>query len=159
MSTIVEKIYADCALNQAPEYLERFFAVHGHGTNGEVVLPLRAPLEIAGFKGEMGKMVTFELTKLAVGKDMIPKMSLRWRPDSGPFPEFEGVLSVEADADYSGCAIALRGHYNPPFGIAGKTFDAAVGRQIARATARELLERIRDFVEAQYEETEREKIR
>ena len=53
--------------------------------------------------------------------------------------------------------VVLRGNYEPPLGIAGKTFDAAVGGRIARATAREFLERIREFIEAAYRATERAK--
>jgi hypothetical protein len=158
MTSIVEKIYAECALHQAPGYLERFFATQMQDSEGKIVLALRAPLKIAGFKTGLEKSVTFVVSAARTGADMIPRIALRWEPvDGGPFPTFEGTLSLEADADYEGCAIVLRGSYDPPLGVAGRTFDAAVGRQFARATARELIERIRDFIEAAYQETEREK--
>lgn len=151
MSTLVEKIYAQCALNQAPEYVERFFASHER-------LQLRAPISIAGIRTELEKPVDFTLSPAKTGSDMIPTFELRWEPDGGgPYPSFDGTVSIEADDDYSRCAIALRGSYEPPLGNAGKTFDAAMGQRIARATARTLLAEIRDYIEAAYQETEREK--
>jgi hypothetical protein len=155
MSQIVEKIYAECALNRGPRYVAEFFASQAQGDEGKIVIPLYAPLRIARFKADMQTPVRFVLSAPRTGDDMIPKIPLRWEPEgNGPFPAFEGTLSVEADDDYDGFEIVLRGSYEPPFGLAGKTFDAAVGKQIARATARELLERIRDFVEEAYQETE-----
>lgn len=158
MSKLVEKVYAHCALNQAPAYLERFFKMHAQGKPERVVVPLHAPLAIAGLKTDLEKPVEFMLEEMHTGSDMIPMIRLRWEPEGGgPFPTFAGTLTIEADEDYSGCAIALRGSYEPPLGAAGKAFDAAMGSQIAHATARELLERIRDFIETAYQETEREK--
>jgi hypothetical protein len=158
MSTVVEKIYADCAPNQAPEYLERFFSMQTQGSEGKIIVPLRAPMDVAGFTRSLEKSVNVVISAARTGTDMIPRIALRWEPASGgPFPTFQGTLALEADEDYSACALVLRGDYTPPLGIAGKTFDAAFGRRIARATARELLERIREFIEAAYQETEREK--
>jgi hypothetical protein len=157
MGNLIERIYAECSLNLAPDYVERFFSAHSAG-KGRVVLPLHAPLELAGFKTELEKPVEFILEEIRTGSDMIPTIRLRWEPEGGgPFPTFTGTLTIEAGEDYSTSAIVLRGSYEPPFGAAGKTFDAAMGQKIARATARELLERIRDFIEEAYQETEREK--
>jgi len=158
MSELVEKIYADCALNQGPRYLERFLAMHARGDDGAIVVPLRAPLAIAGMRADLEKSVEFVFSRVRTGADMIPKIAVRWEPvDGGPFPTFEGTVSIEGDEDYTRCAVVLRGNYEPPLGIAGKTFDAAVGGRIARATAREFLERIREFIEAAYRATERAK--
>ena len=65
--------------------------------------------------------------------------TLRWHPQSGPFPDFEGELTVRADEDYTSAALELRGNYEPPGGVAGAAFDAIVGSRLASATARELL--------------------
>ncbi len=155
MSKLVEKIYAECALNQAPTYLERFFSTNADA-KGRVLLTLYAP--VPGLRTDLEKRVVVTLGEIQTGSDMIPTIHLQWEPEGGgPFPTFKGTLTVEAGDDYSDCAIALRGEYEPPFGAAGKTFDAAMGRKIAGATARELLERIRDFIEHAYQETEREK--
>lgn len=158
MSTLVEKVYVRCALNQAPAYLERFFKMHSQGDPAKVVVLLHAPLAIAGFKTDLEKPVEFSMEQLHTGNDMIPEIRLRWEPEGGgPFPVFAGTLTVQADEDYSSCAIVLRGSYEPPGGAAGKAFDATMGSHIAHGTARELLERIRDFIESAYDETERDK--
>ncbi|HXP92564.1 MAG TPA: hypothetical protein VN905_03780 [Candidatus Binatia bacterium] len=157
MSKLVEKIYAECAPNQAPAYVERFFSTNADG-KGRVLLTLYAPMGLAGLRTDLEKRVEFSLHEIETGSDMIPTIHLQWEPEGGgPFPTFKGTLTVEAGDDYSDCALALRGEYEPPFGAAGKTFDAAMGRKIAGATARELLERIRDFIEHAYQDTEREK--
>jgi hypothetical protein len=157
MSKLTEKIFVECALNQAPGYLQRFFATQG-SLAGDIVVPLRLTLGIAALQTDLEKNVVFTVSNIAAGADMVPRLTLHWEPEGGgPFPTFDGTLTIEAGDDYSDCAIALRGTYEPPFGVAGKTFDATAGRRIASATAREFLERIRDYVEDAYRETEREK--
>jgi hypothetical protein len=157
MSKLIEKIHVECALNQAPGYLERFFTTGAKG-DGTVVLPLRAPVGIGALRTDVEKNVAFTLGQIHTGKDMIPRLDVRWEPEGGgPFPTFEGTLTVEAGDDYHDCEIALRGAYEPPLGVVGRTFDATAGRQLASATAREFLVRIRDFVEGAYRDTERSK--
>lgn len=157
MSKLVEKMYVGCALNQAPAYLERFFNTKADA-EGKIRLPLHAVLGPRAFRTDLEKRVVVVRDEIRTGSDMIPTIQLHWEPeDGGPFPTFSGTITVESGEDYSTCAVALRGEYEPPFGAAGKTFDATLGRNIARSTARELLERIRDFVEHSYQETEREK--
>lgn len=155
MSELLEKIYVDCALNQAPQYLESFLATQAQGG---LTLPLHAPIDLGPFKADLQKAVQVTAGPLQTGTDMTPTVVLSWEPaQGGPFPRFSGKLTVQADDDYDHCAIALRGTYEPPLGAAGKVFDAAVGRTIAHATARELLGRIRDYIESAYQETERKK--
>jgi hypothetical protein len=43
--------------------------------------------------------------------------------------------------------LTLEGEYEPPLGPAGKVFDVALGRSIARATVRRLLDALRDALE------------
>ena len=74
--------------------------------------------------------------------------AISWMPErGGPFPKFVGFLLIEADENYGMSRLALEGDYEPPFGAAGKVFDAAVGRTIARVTARHLLDTLRDSLE------------
>lgn len=76
-------------------------------------------------------------------------MSVDWEPSGGgPFPHFTGTLTINEDEDYGSCVISLFGSYEPPLGIVGRGFDAVVGNRIALATARRLLEEIRDGMEA-----------
>ena len=63
------------------------------------------------------------------------------------FPAFEGQLIVRAqDYDDLSC-IELDGSFTSPSGAAGHPFDAAIGRQIANATARQLLGSLKDAIE------------
>jgi hypothetical protein len=157
MSKLIEKLYAECALNQAPAYVERFFNTNADA-EGKIRLPLHATVGPAAFRTDLEKRVVVARDEIRTGTDMIPTIVLHWKPEGGgPFPTFNGTIAVEAGDDYSNCALALRGEYDPPFGAAGKTFDATFGRNIARSTARDLLERIRDFLEQSYQQTEREK--
>jgi len=43
--------------------------------------------------------------------------------------------------------LTLEGKYEPPLGVAGKVFDAALGWRIAEATTRLLLKEIGDWIE------------
>jgi uncharacterized membrane protein len=82
---------------------------------------------------------------------------IRWKPQSGPYPEFEGELTVRADETYETARLELRGSYRPPGGIAGAAFDLVAGGRIASATAQALLRRIGDEMEAHYQHDERAK--
>ena len=68
----------------------------------------------------------------------------------GAFPRFVGTLKVEADEDYGTCSLAIEGAYDPPLGLLGDAFDAAVGRKIAKATARQLLRELRKMLEEEH---------
>jgi hypothetical protein len=73
-------------------------------------------------------------------------LDVEWKPkDGGPYPVFHGTLSV-ADEGAGWSRIDLDGTYQPPFGLAGAAFDAAVGHRIAEATASELLSQFRDLL-------------
>ena len=80
---------------------------------------------------------------------------VHWTPkDGGPYPDFDGELTVRADEEYDTCVLELRGNYRPPGGVAGKAFDAIVGSRIASATAHELLNSIAREVQQRYERQE-----
>lgn len=71
-----------------------------------------------------------------------------WTPTGGgPFPTFKGVLKIGEDEDYGSTIITLSGDYEPPLGIIGRGFDAAIGHRIAEGTADRLLRQIRDGME------------
>jgi hypothetical protein len=73
-------------------------------------------------------------------------LDVEWKSkDGGPYPVFHGTLSV-ADEGAGRSRLDLDGTYEPPFGVAGAAFDAAVGHRIAGATASELLSQFRDVL-------------
>ena len=79
--------------------------------------------------------------------------------DGGPYPDFDGELTVRADEDYPTSILELVGRYTPPMGLAGAVFDAVVGARLADATAQELLKRIGLLMETQYLTEEQHKSR
>jgi hypothetical protein len=82
---------------------------------------------------------------------------IHWRPQAGPYPEFDGQLTVRADETYESARLELTGSYRPPGGALGAAFDWAAGSRIASATARALLARLGDEMKSRYEDDERAK--
>jgi hypothetical protein len=66
-----------------------------------------------------------------------------------PLPDFHGLLTVRVRAP--GAEISIRGSYVPPFGLAGKLFDAAIGWWLTHVTLQKLLDDICVYLESQYE--------
>ena len=72
-----------------------------------------------------------------------------WKPTHRTvFPDFRGVLTVRPRD--RGVWMRLEGRYDPPFGLAGKAFDAVVGKRIAERSAQRLLSRVIEDVEAKW---------
>lgn len=83
---------------------------------------------------------------------------IHWKPASGgPYPEFDGELTVRYDEDYTTSILELSGDYRPPLGLVGALFDVIAGARIARATANELLGTLGDEMERRYNAEERAK--
>ncbi|MBC5828642.1 MAG: hypothetical protein GIW98_00430 [Candidatus Eremiobacteraeota bacterium] len=83
---------------------------------------------------------------------------IHWTPEGGgPYPDFDGELTVRADENYRTSILELTGHYQPPMGVAGAIFDAVAGSHIAKVTAQELLKSIGDAMEEQYNAEEKAK--
>ena len=84
-------------------------------------------------------------------QDMEPRYGVHWQPEeSGPYPAFEGILTIGADDDYQSFDLDLTGEYEPPLGLLGKTFDLVVGHRIADETIQTLLATIKDDIEANF---------
>lgn len=80
---------------------------------------------------------------------------LHWKPaGGGPYPDFQGELTVRAGEDYPVAILELVGSYAPPGGAAGAAFDAVAGNWIAFATAQQLLKELGDEMEARYRREE-----
>ena len=84
------------------------------------------------------------------GEDDKKHLALSWDPEDQTVPRFNGTLSSSA-GEPGKTILTLDGTYTPPLGVAGKAFDLIVGRKIATATARALLEDIKKFVESDYQ--------
>ena len=138
MGNIREFTTVACPFDEVPDRL------YAHFDGGDAVLPLR--LRFGDLRVE--RDVNFRLqTKPAYPGYRL--LDVSWTPkDGGPYPRFDGTLSVAEDgAGWS--RIEIDGSYRPPFGIAGAAFDAAVGQRIAQATASELLAELKRLLLAQ----------
>ncbi|MGP6157282.1 MAG: hypothetical protein ACLPYS_07205 [Vulcanimicrobiaceae bacterium] len=149
-TTVVASEHVDCPPEEVEAYLEHF--LYGLvASDGTLVLELRAPASALGLPGQLAleKRVVAKLTYDRDADELNRIVSLSWTPEgSGPFPSFSGTVVADAAVDTEGSVVSIAGRYAPPGGMAGDVFDALVGRRIARATIRELLERIRDGIEA-----------
>lgn len=150
MSTLKESIFVEVPFAQAPDFIERFFV----GSTMRLSAP-GAGLGINGFALAADVVVTFRRRK---GPNETVVFEVHWESaDGGPYPVFDGQLIVAEDEAYENCRLILEGSYTPPGKVAGAAFDAMLGSRIAAATAKELLERMRTFLTAGYEEVERHK--
>jgi hypothetical protein len=111
--------------------------------------PARATARIALSAGNVSHPLIIRVERVRPPDDPVPRFAIHWESErGGPYPEFDGELSVCADGDFDGFWIVLTGAYAPPGGTAGEIFDVALGSRIAQSTARALLRKMRDEIEA-----------
>lgn len=152
MSTLQVKHNVAAPLASAARLLQVFMDAHESHPAGGVKLLLHAR------NLERDAIVT--LTPAHRPQDMTPRYSVHWQSAAqGPYPVFDGVLSVEAGEDYDAFRLALDGTYQPPLGLAGKAFDAVIGNRIAEQTARELLAEMGGAMESRVNDEEAAKRR
>jgi len=150
MSSIDEKVLVHAPLASAARFLERYMAAHAAPAGNAALVTLRA--------GELEKGAVVSLVAARRPGDMTPRYAIHWESEQpGPYPVFDGELTVAGDEDYNAFWLTLEGVYVPPGGIAGQVFDAMIGRHIAEATARGLLTQIRDAGEGLFAAEERAK--
>lgn len=121
--------------------------------DGSIHLNLAAPsrrLDHVGLNLERPVIVTVEFGPDQAGLNRV--LHIRWEAEGGgPFPVFSGILTGEpVEGPSEDSLLALDGSYEPPGGGAGRLFDDRIGFAIARASARALLEQLRDGAEAAY---------
>jgi hypothetical protein len=151
MTTITERTLIRAPLGAAAGLLAGFLAAHPSPTGEGARLVFHA----ANIETPAIVLVTTAHRR----GDMTPRYTMHWESEErAGFPVFEGVLTVEADEDYTAFWLRLVGEYRPPAGILGAAFDAVVGNRLASETARNLLDEIRDAVEAVFAQQERSKI-
>jgi hypothetical protein len=147
MSTIAEKELVRAPLASADTFLRMFLAAHPAPEGVGALIVLHA--------GEAEKAAIVTLHPAHHPGDMTPRYAVHWRPeDDGPYPVFNGELTIGADNDYSTFWLILNGEYAPPGGIAGELFDAVIGHRIATASARGVLREIRTDIECRFDAEE-----
>lgn len=150
MSDLLERRFVLCPYNLAQEYL-----AHIVGARTGTPSPLTLTLALPGAELAKEVVVTYDAAIDPMHFD--EPWHLHWKPKAGPYPEFDGELTVRADETYASCRLELKGSYRPPGGALGAAFDRAVGNRIAQATAQALLERIGAELEARYAADEKTK--
>lgn len=151
MSRLNESLFVRCPYHRARGYLA---AGVGQQIDSKAPLTLRVPL--AGVELKKDVIVTF--TPGIDPMHMDQPWRIHWTPEGGgPYPDFDGELTVRADDDYTNCVLELVGEYKPPGGMLGKSFDLVAGSRIAALTARALLERLGEEFVARYNEEESQK--
>ncbi len=152
MSELDEALVVRCPYHLAQGYLAD--SVGARAASGEQrTLTLTAV--VPGMELSKAVMVSFGAAVDPMHFD--EPWRIHWKPESRLYPEFEGELTVRADETYETSRLELRGSYRPPGGIAGAAFDRVAGGRIASSTARALLRRLGDEMEARYQHDEQAK--
>jgi hypothetical protein len=151
MTAIVEKELVHAPLASANSFLETFFATHAAPKGEGARILLHA--------GEAAHSVIVTLQPAHRPEDMTPRYRMHWEAENGgPYPAYDGELSIGADEDYDAFWLVLDGAYAPPGGPAGKVFDVVIGRPVAAASAHGLLTEIRAEIEVLFSAQERAKL-
>jgi hypothetical protein len=149
MAELSESRIVGCPYNLAKGYLASALAPRIESGKPE---RLTLTATVAGGELEKDVLVTYGAATDPMHFDQ--PWRIHWKPDGGPYPEFDGELTVRADENYETAQLELKGSYAPPGGALGAVFDRAVGGRIATSTARALLERIGSEMESQYRRDE-----
>jgi len=150
MTHLKEKTTIEYPVSQIDARLEAYFASK-RDADGVARVRLRAP--VAGpatpLRLSLEREVTIEARRTRDDDNLNYVLRVAWKPqDERLLPTFAGTLVTWGEADPKTSYIELEGDYEPPLGTPGEIFDAALGQEIARATAREFLADIKSEVEA-----------
>ena len=154
MTQLNERSYVQVPYGRAAGCLKTYLGWLGWTAGKPATLTLRVEESDFGRPGaiSIARDVSAQFDPIDDPQHLTKPMRVEWSPiGGGPFPTFNGTLTISEDEDYGTCVLTLSGEYNPPLGVVGKGFDAIVGRRIAIATARRLLTQIRDGMEAAQE--------
>jgi hypothetical protein len=158
MTHILQRQFLTCPYGLAKSYLDsEFGGVAGH----ELLWHLRAPGPSTSADGPLDLEKDVDVT-IRRGEDPMhfdEPWNVTWSPHGGgPFPTFEGTLTVRADESWNVAVLELSGSYKPPLGFAGVAFDALLGARLAAATAKALLAEIGRQLEGHYHRDEAAKM-
>jgi hypothetical protein len=157
MSQLKQEVTVACPLAQAATRLQRYFREHGNREGDIAKLTLSIELDIPGVPTPLTlkRSVVATIQPHHLAADMEPRYLVQWAPEvPGPFPMFSGELIVESMDDYNSFRLRLGGEYSPPLGLLGQAFDQAMGNHIARAAAGDLLRRIKEAIERDFQADE-----
>ena len=148
MTSIYERYLVECPYTRARDFLHESLQAAADG-GGAQTLMLVAPLTIVPGTLEKNVLVRYERGSDPLHFD--EPWRVHWTPEGGgPYPDFNGEVTVRADESYRRSILELRGEYLPPLGAVGRAFDLVAGSKIAAATARVLLGNIAAEMEGRY---------
>jgi len=151
MTQLNERAFVQAPYGQAPRLLKSYLESLGWHAGHPATLPLRLTAQDLGVPSDitLERDVTAKFETVEDPRHLTKPLHVTWSPTKGgPYPTFSGSLTISEDEDYGNCILTLSGAYEPPLGVVGKGFDAVIGRRIAIATARRLLEQIRNYLES-----------
>lgn len=144
MPRLSDRTAVDCSVDRASQRIDRFFNSL-KGKDGVARLRLRVPGDGPVLGIAIDREVRIEVQPV---RDTGGTLRVAWRPEGTvALPTFEGTLAARGGDDSGATYIEIDGSYTPPFGIAGQIFDAAIGKRIAQATAREFLSDLKAAIE------------
>ena len=151
MTNLFQRRFLPCPYGLAQKYLRGELA----GDSPEWQLHVTAPKSGIRLPFDLSKAVDVTVRAAADPMHFDRPWQVTWAPHGGgPYPTFDGTLTVRADENWDVAALELSGTYDPPMGIAGKVFDAVVGARLAAATAKELLAHLGRSIEERYRHDE-----
>lgn len=149
MSQLFERRVVHCPYHLAQQYLGKTVGLRAESGEGSLLT-----LTVSGPGFDLSKDVRVTFAPAVDPMHFDQPWRIHWKPHAGPYPEFDGELTVRADETYETSVLELQGSYRPPGGALGAAFDWAAGSRIATATAQALLRRIGDGMEANYRRDE-----
>lgn len=149
MTKLTETIEVACPNHYVMHHAQRYFAVHRRDvTPGTISLRVDlSSLKLPGTAQARHDVRVAHTLLHEPGRS--DRLHLAWDPDDKTVPRFAGTLSGEEAGDGKSL-LTLDGGYEPPLGLAGAAFDAIVGKRVASATIRTLLEDMKQFIESDF---------
>ena len=137
-------IVADCPFSIASEYVSSY--MQRFADNDDEVAMVRLPLRTFGLPlpGSLRHRIRIRFEdSVDVNERNRSHRGLKfhWSAGNPLLPDLHGDLSFRIAAD-SRTEIVLTGEYSPPLGRVGSVLDKLMGKRIALATGKALLERI-----------------
>jgi hypothetical protein len=112
---------------------------------------IRMPLRMFGlpFPGSLSHPVTFTFgtrTDRTQTGQQHDEIVFSWHTRTCLLPDMHGTVHLRI-APQVHTALEITGTYNPPFGLLGHIFDAAIGRRLAQRTIDDFADHITAYVE------------
>jgi hypothetical protein len=149
MSRLLQRFHLHCPYQRARTYLQESLQIFA-STGQPQVVKLHVPITI-GENAGIDKDVIFTFGEGVDPLHFDQPWTVHWTPQGdGPYPDFEGTLTVRANDDLRSSVLELQGAYEPALGV-GAAFDAIVGSRLASATAREFLRTVARELERRYD--------